>query len=204
MHLFNQTILGIAILILLAALVAVKRLATGSIFDRPQGAFLVQLGNVFNLFFLLVANPLTAVLLIGRRFEAVDLTRLIIAPPGAVAVIEGAGATAYGLGILIMAWALLALNRNYQLGGSAPRRDDDLVSRGPFRLVRNPMYTGALGISFGLFCLTQSGALLAVFAIYLAIIFPLIALEEKGLQQAFGERFAAYAAQVKKLVPFVY
>ncbi|MCX6556250.1 MAG: hypothetical protein NTW95_02295 [Candidatus Aminicenantes bacterium] len=139
MHLFNQTILGIAILILLAALVAVKRLATGSIFDR-----------------------------------------------------------------LIMPWPRMAHHRTYPLGGSAPRRHDDLVSRGPFRLVRNPLYTGALGISFGLFCLTQSGALLAVFAIYLAIIFPLIALEEKGLQQAFGERFAAYAAQVKKLVPFVY
>ena len=63
-----------------------------------------------------------------------------------------------------------------------------MVTGGPFKLVRNPMYTGALSISLGLACLTQSGAFLAVFFIYLVMIIPLISLEEKGLRNAFGER----------------
>jgi protein-S-isoprenylcysteine O-methyltransferase Ste14 len=204
MHLFDQRILGIAILFLLGGLVVVKRLTTGSIFDKPQGTFLVKLVNIFNLFFLLVVNPLAAILLITSLFGTIDLTRLIIGRSWLLLVIEVLGVAAYGLGFFIMAWALITLNRNYQLGGSAPRAEDKLVTDGPFKMVRNPMYTGALGISLGLACLTQSVAFLAVFFIYLAMIIPLIALEEKGLRNAFGERYDTYRQKVKKLVPFIY
>ncbi len=50
MHLLNQRILGITILILLGMLVAVKRVATGSVLDKPKGNLMVQLVNIFNLF----------------------------------------------------------------------------------------------------------------------------------------------------------
>ncbi len=69
MHLFEQRILGSVILALLVMLVVVKRLTTGSILDKPKGNFLVQLVNVFNLFFLLVVNPLAGILL-GASFLA--------------------------------------------------------------------------------------------------------------------------------------
>ena len=48
MHLLDQRILGIAILYLLGMLVTVKRVATGSILDKPKGNFMVQLVNIFN------------------------------------------------------------------------------------------------------------------------------------------------------------
>jgi len=51
MHLLDQRTLGIAILCLLGMLVIVKRVATGSILDKPQGNLRVQLVNIFNLFF---------------------------------------------------------------------------------------------------------------------------------------------------------
>ena len=63
MHLLDQRILGIAILCLLGILVTVKRVSTGSILDKPKGNLLVQLVNIFNLFFLLIVNPLAAILL---------------------------------------------------------------------------------------------------------------------------------------------
>jgi len=63
MYLIDQRILGGLIVLLLAVLVATKQIATGSILDRPKGNFLVQLVNIFNLFFLLVVNPLVAILL---------------------------------------------------------------------------------------------------------------------------------------------
>jgi len=50
MGLMDQRILGFAILVLLGTLVTVKRVATGSILDRPEGNLMVQLVNVFNLF----------------------------------------------------------------------------------------------------------------------------------------------------------
>ena len=60
MVLLDHWVLGIAILFLLGMLVAVKRFATGSVLDRPQGNALLQLVNIFNLFFLLIVNPLAA------------------------------------------------------------------------------------------------------------------------------------------------
>jgi protein-S-isoprenylcysteine O-methyltransferase Ste14 len=204
MHLFDQRILGLAMILLLAGLVVVKRLASGSILEKPQGGLLLRLVNLFNLFFLLVVNPLAAVLLVARRLEAIDPTHVAVGAPRVLLALEIAGLAAYGTGFLVMAWALVALGRNYQLGGNAPRPDDGMVSAGPFRLVRHPMYAAALAIALGLACLTQSLAFLTVFIIYLALIFPLIAIEEKRLQDAYGERYAAYRQKVKKLVPFVY
>lgn len=103
-----------------------------------------------------------------------------------------------------MAWALIRLGRNYQLGGSTPRSEDEMVRDGPYRLVRHPMYTAALSISLGLACLIQSWAFFGVFCIYLALILPLIAMEEDGLQKAYGERYDAYRRKTKRIIPFVY
>ena len=108
------------------------------------------------------------------------------------------------MGFLLMIAALVALGRNYQLGGSAPRSEDALVVAGPFRLIRHPMYTAALGISLGLACLIQSWILLGVFAIYVVLILLLVPIEEDGLRQAYGEPYDAYRQATRKLIPFVY
>jgi len=139
MHLFGERILGIAILALLAMLVAVKRVSTGSILDKPKGNVVVQLVNIFNLFFLLVVNPLAGLLLISRRLEVTDPTHLIIKARWPLVFLEIAGLAVYVLGFFLMAWALLRLGGNYQLGGSAPRPEDTMVMDGPYRLVRHPM-----------------------------------------------------------------
>jgi len=103
-----------------------------------------------------------------------------------------------------MAWALITLGRNYQLGGSAPRSGEKMVTGGPYRLIRHPMYTAALSISSGLACLIQSWAFFCVFCIYLGLIFPLILMEESGLLKAYGEPYGVYQQTTKKLIPFVY
>lgn len=78
MHLLDQRILGVAILFLLGMLVIVKRVATGSILDKSKGNLMVQLVNIFNLFFLLGVNPLVAILLITRRLPTIDPTHIAI------------------------------------------------------------------------------------------------------------------------------
>jgi len=60
MVLLDQRILGIVMLCLLGLLVAVKQVATGSILEKPQGNWPVQVVNIFNLFFLLIVNPAAA------------------------------------------------------------------------------------------------------------------------------------------------
>ncbi|MBE3048957.1 isoprenylcysteine carboxylmethyltransferase family protein [Candidatus Bathyarchaeota archaeon] len=204
MHLLDQEILGIAILCLLGMLVIVKQTATGSVLDRPRGDLLVQAVNVFNLFFLLVVNPLAAILLITRRLATIDPTHMTVHEPWILIVLESAGLVMYVSGYLLMAWALIALGRNYQLGGTAPRSEDEIVVDGPYRLVRHPMYTAALSISIGLACLIQSWALCCVSCIYLVLVVLLIPMEEDGLRRAYGDRYVAYAQETRKLIPLVY
>ncbi len=204
MHLLDQTITGISLLILLGMLVITKQMATGSILERPTGSLLLRLTNTFNLFFLLVVNPLAAILLITQNVEAIDPTHLTVAAPWPLLGLEAAGLVLTVLGYLLMAWALISLGRTYQLGGSAPRAADQLTVVGPYRFVRHPMYTGVLCISLGLACLIQSLAFYAVFGIYLVLIYLLIPVEEEGLQQAYGESYLAYRQRVRKLIPLVY
>lgn len=204
MYTFNQRILGIAILILLSLLVVVKRIATGTIVDRPKGNLLVQLVNIFNLFFLLVVNPLAAILLITRLLAGLDPTRMIINEPWILTVLEVAGLVMYLTGFLLMAWALVSLGQNYQLGGSAPRSEDKMILDGPYKLIRHPMYTAALSISLGLTCLIQSWALFCVFGIYLVLILLLIPVEEEKLLKAYGERYIVYQHKAGKIIPFLH
>jgi protein-S-isoprenylcysteine O-methyltransferase Ste14 len=196
--------LGILIFVLLAVLVAVKRVATGSILDRPEGSLLVQAVNVFNLFFLLVVNPLAGVLLVTGRLAAIDPSHVVVHEPWLQMTVQVVGLAAYATGFAVMAWALVALRRSYQLGGLAPRPEDRMVTSGPYRVIRHPMYAAVLSIAFGLALLTQSLIGLAVLGIYLVLIHLLIPIEEARLLSAYGEGYAAYRRDTRRLVPFVY
>lgn len=204
MHILDQSTLGIAILLLLALLVIVKRFATGSILDKPQGNFAVQIVNIFNLFFLLVVNPLAAVLLITGRIVSIDPSHITITAQWLVTLLEAVGLVLYVTGFFLMAWALNMLGRNYQLGGSVPRPEDKMILAGPYRLVRHPMYTAALSICLGLAFLLQLGLLIGIFVIYLALIISLIPIEENALRKAYGEQYQLYQQKTRKLIPFIY
>ena len=204
MQFYNQTTYGIIILVLLGFLVAVKRTATGSILEKPEGSPFLVVVNTFNLFFLLVANPLASVMLIIRRVDAVDPSHLTIQSAWLVTGLEAGGMALCVAGYLLMAWALLSLRNNYQLGGNSPRLDDKMVINGPYQLVRHPMYLAAVIISLGLACLIQSLAYLSVFCIYLVLMIFLIPVEEERLLGAYGKQYLEYQRKVKRLVPGLY
>ncbi len=93
MHIISPTVLGVMIVLLLAALVVVKQIATGSILIKLRGGALLQLVNVFNLFFLLlVVNPLAALGLLLGRLEPLDPTHLEVQAAWLLATLEIAGA----------------------------------------------------------------------------------------------------------------
>jgi protein-S-isoprenylcysteine O-methyltransferase Ste14 len=192
-------------LLLLSMLVAIKLLATGSILkDKPKENLRIWLTHLFNLFFLLIVNPLAAVLLVTGRLEAVDPIRLAMDRPWLLMGVEIVGMVLYVVGFLLMAWALIRLGRNYQAGGSDPRPADGMVMEGPYKLVRHPMYAAALFISLGLACVVQSLAFFSVFCIYFVLITLLIPAEEEGLRRAYGEQYILYQRRVKSLVPFLF
>jgi protein-S-isoprenylcysteine O-methyltransferase Ste14 len=202
MHLLNQRALGILILILLGILVVIKRLATGSILEKPKGSFLLWLVNIFNLLFLLIINPFAAILLIMEKMEAADPSFLVINSGLILLLVEIGGLIIYVFGFILMAWALMRLGTNYQLGGVDPRANDKMVIYGPYKFIRHPMYTAALSIALGLASLIQSIVCFIAFFIYFVLIILLIPKEEESLIRAYGEPYIQYRQKVRKLVPF--
>ncbi len=204
MHLLGPIVLGIGIVLLLGALVAVKQVSTGSVLDKPHGSFLIQLVNIFNLFFLLIVNPLAALGLILGGLPRLDPSHVAMQHGWFLWLVEIAGLLLYLAGFFLMCWALLTLGRYYQLGGSAPRSEDQMVTAGPYGFIRHPMYAAALSISLGLSLLIQSLAFFAVFVIYVALMFGLIPLEERELRKAYGDRYEDYRRKTRMLIPAIY
>lgn len=123
--------------------------------------------------------------------------------PGAVqGVLAAAGALLALAGAAVGYATARALGRGLR-PHPKPGRDAELVTHGPYAVVRHPFYAGALLFLAGL-SLAFSPLGLALTAV-LALVFALkAAVEERFLREAFPE-YAAYALRVRRrLVPFVY
>jgi len=94
-----------------------------------------------------------------------------------------------------------------RLGGGGPGigiPPDRLVTDGPYRFVRNPMYLGHLIFFAGLAITLRSWIALAIFALH-AIWFDRRAREDEGrLAGLFGDPYLAYCRRVKRWVPGVF
>jgi len=80
-----------------------------------------------------------------------------------------------------------------------------LIQDGPYRFVRNPIYTGMFGmlVTTGL-ALTQWIPLLVAIVLFIPGTYILIRSEERLLRQAFGSEFEEYARRVPALIPGIY
>jgi protein-S-isoprenylcysteine O-methyltransferase Ste14 len=107
---------------------------------------------------------------------------------------------AMGLGFAI--WARFNIGRNW--GIPMTRKDDtELVTSGPYHLVRHPIYSGillaAVGTAVGLnWWWLIVVALVGVYFLYSATA------EERYLTQQFPDTYPAYQRSTKMLIPFIF
>lgn len=80
-----------------------------------------------------------------------------------------------------------------------------LIQDGPYRFVRNPIYTGMFGllVATGL-AVTQRKPLLLAIALFAIGTYIRIRSEERLLRQAFGAEFEEYARKVPAVIPGIY
>ena len=105
-------------------------------------------------------------------------------------------------GLLFCFWARAALGRNWS-GTVTLKEGHELIQRGPYRLVRHPIYTGLLAmflataIAYG-----RLGGFVGVLIAFASFWIKLIG-EEKLMLQQFPDQYAAYQERVKRIIPFV-
>jgi protein-S-isoprenylcysteine O-methyltransferase Ste14 len=93
------------------------------------------------------------------------------------------------------------------LGGGGPGMSNPperLVTTGPYRFVRNPMYLGHLVFFLGLALLLASWPAWLVFAVHLLWFDRRARRDEAHLQELFDGTYDAYRARVKRWLPGVY
>jgi protein-S-isoprenylcysteine O-methyltransferase Ste14 len=80
-----------------------------------------------------------------------------------------------------------------------------LIQDGPYRFVRNPIYTGMFGmlVATGL-AVTQWIPLLVAIVLFAVGTWIRVRSEERLLREAFGSEFEAYARKVPALIPGIY
>jgi protein-S-isoprenylcysteine O-methyltransferase Ste14 len=99
-------------------------------------------------------------------------------------------------GTLLALWSALALGRSFSLLPQART----LVTSGPYRFVRHPMYAGGLLIALGEVWLRFSPLVLGLNLVFLAAQLVRLRYEEDLLARTFPE-YAAYRKRTSALIP---
>lgn len=116
------------------------------------------------------------------------------------AALEGVGVALVIAGILVAAWGMLTF-RSAQTAIIPHHSASQLVSTGPYRFTRNPMYLGLTIAYIGAAALLNSVWPVILLPIVLIVLAgSVISREERYLADAFGEEYAAYCARVRRWV----
>jgi protein-S-isoprenylcysteine O-methyltransferase Ste14 len=127
----------------------------------------------------------------------------------AAAIRPGAAAFAIGMvilvaGLVLRGWSIMTLGE-YFTGTVLVSADQPVVTAGPYRVLRHPSYMGAMLAFIGVGLTAANWVSLAAMALLpLAAILWRIRAEERALLATLGDRYRAYAARHKRLIPLVW
>jgi len=115
---------------------------------------------------------------------------------------SGVGVVLCLAGMSVLVWARQSLGRNWSQTVSA-KEGHELVTSGPYRVVRHPMYAGGL-----LACLGSAVACGGTWIVLLFVLGSLflwrVAAEDRLMARQFPHEYPAYRRRTKRLVPFVF
>lgn len=141
----------------------------------------------------IVLGLLTPILALTGIVEPVPA--LVAAPAqigGAALVLLGGAGTLFSQSVMGESWRV----------GVDEREITALVTTGPFRVARNPIFTAMVTASIGWALLVPSWpALLALAALVVAVQLQVRVVEEPYLIRTHGSRYLAYASRTGRFVP---
>ena len=105
-----------------------------------------------------------------------------------------------GLGFCL--WARAVLGRNWS-GTVTLKENHELIVRGPYRLVRHPIYTGLLAMLIA--TAMEQGHIAGIIGLVFVFVSFWIKLneEEQVMRKQFPDQYPAYEERVKRIIPFI-
>ena len=102
------------------------------------------------------------------------------------------------LGVILAGWGM-ATFRRARTAINPHRSASQLVTNGPYRFTRNPMYTGlTLAYLGGAALLDSAWPIILLPIVLIVLVRRVISREEAYLNQAFSADYAAYSARVRR------
>jgi protein-S-isoprenylcysteine O-methyltransferase Ste14 len=127
--------------------------------------------------------------------------------PDTALVLAAGGLAIFVAGTLFILWARRTLGRMWGISTSRQVKllpDHQLISGGPYALVRHPMYFGWWTALLGTLLIYRTWILVLLMAMSLVVFYRRARLEEATLGARFGAKWQAYVKRTKFLVPFIY
>jgi protein-S-isoprenylcysteine O-methyltransferase Ste14 len=141
----------------------------------------------------------------GLLIVALALVLLRIFRAGSLAVqspiLQAVGVILFVSGLGLAVWARIYLGRNW--GMPMTQKDEpELVTSGPYHLVRHPIYSGILLAVLGTSLATEIYWLIALGVMGTYFIYS-AKVEEKIMTASFPDTYPSYRARTKMLIPFL-
>jgi protein-S-isoprenylcysteine O-methyltransferase len=116
--------------------------------------------------------------------------------------IASACATFSVAGLAFCIWARIILGRNWS-GTVTLKEDHELIVRGPYRIVRHPIYTGLFVMWLATAILSgRIGGLISLPIVFASFWIKLLD-EEAVMLNQFPDQYAVYQQRVKRIIPFM-
>jgi protein-S-isoprenylcysteine O-methyltransferase Ste14 len=113
------------------------------------------------------------------------------------------GAAVTVAGLLFAVWARHHLASNWSSSVTI-KQGHELITSGPYALVRHPIYTGILtGFLGTAIALSQVRGVIG-FVLIFVVLWAKLRTEEEWMRSQFGETYATYAHQTAALVPYLF
>lgn len=118
-------------------------------------------------------------------------------------LLQGIGGIMCMAGVGLCIWSRTLLGQNWS-GGVTAKQGHELIVKGPYRLVRHPIYTGFLTALTGTCLVTGGLAAIMITCLYTLALCLKINAEEVLLKDVFPDTYALYQQQTRKLIPFIW
>src|SRR5580658_3285127 len=112
------------------------------------------------------------------------------------------GATVTVAGLLLAVWARVYLGRNWSRSVTI-KQNHELITTGPYTLVRHPIYTGVLTGLLGTAIALSEVRGFVVLVLFFVAFWMKLRMEEQWMRSQFGEIYDTYANHTAALVPYI-